>query len=79
MRRIVALLIALGMIVVFSGAALAGDGSGSCQYSSHLTQANAEKADAAKTAATKTPLKEQAEKLILAQKDKLSKPVSEKK
>jgi hypothetical protein len=75
MRRLFALILALGMFVVFSGVALA-DGSGMCSYSAP-TQASTEKTDAAKPVATKSTDKIDADKLLLAQTEKSNKPVSE--
>jgi hypothetical protein len=75
MRRIFALILALGMLVVFSGVALAG-GSGMCSYSEQ-TQASTDKTDAAKPVATKSTDKVEADKLLLAHIEKANKPVSE--
>jgi hypothetical protein len=55
MRKFMALLIAAGLVFVFSSAALAG-AFGECSYGSH-NQAATDKADAAKPVATKAPEK----------------------
>jgi hypothetical protein len=75
MRRLFALILALGMLVVLSGVVLAGD-SGMCSYSAP-TQASTEKTDTAKPVATKSTDKIDADKLLLAQTEKFNKPVSE--
>ena len=77
MRNIVALIVALSVVVMFSGAALAG-GDG-CSYGSHPAQyvQDKEKVDAAKTVATSAPHKTDAEKPLLVQGDKLAKTASE--
>jgi hypothetical protein len=77
MRHIVALIVALSAVVMFSGAALAG-GDG-CSYGSHPAQyvQDKEKVDAAKTVANSAPDKTEAEKLLLAQGDKPAKTASE--
>jgi hypothetical protein len=77
MRRIVALLVVLAVVVVFSGVSLAG-GFGFCDSSSHVNQAQTDKVDAAKPVAKATTPKAEAEKLALAQTNKPSKPAAEK-
>jgi hypothetical protein len=74
MRRIFALVVALGMIAVFSGAVFA---EGMCSYSSQVNQAATDKADTPKTVATQTTEKADADKLVVAQTDKVAKPASE--
>ena len=75
MRRIMALFVAVGVVVVFGGVVLAG-GFGECGYGSH-NQAAADKADTSKIAATQPPEKADADKLALAQTDKAVKPAPE--
>lgn len=72
MRRIVALIVAVGVVVVFGGVALAG-GSGECSYSSY-NQAATDKAEASKAVATKAPDKANVDKLVIAQTNKPSQP-----
>lgn len=74
MRRVVTLMLALGMMVVFSGVALA---DGMCSYGSHPTQASGEKTDAAKPVAAQPSEKIDADKLVLAQTEKSNKPANE--
>jgi hypothetical protein len=76
----VALIVALSIVVMLGGAALAG-GDGACSYGSHPAQyvQDKEKADAAKTVANSAPDKTDAEKLLLAQGDKLAKTAAESK
>lgn len=77
MRRIVALMVALAVVIVFSGVALAG-GFGFCDSSSQVNQAQTDKADTAKPVAKTTTPKAEAEKLVLVQTNKPSKPTAEK-
>ena len=76
MRRIVALTVALA-VVGFSSVVLAG-GSGLCEYSSHVNQAQTDKTDTAPPVAKVMTPKTEAEKLVVAQTNKPSKPVAEK-
>ena len=69
MRKALALLVVLGLVVVFGGMALAGE-FGTCNYQSHAKQVMADKADAPKPAATKSTLQADSNKLVLAQTDK---------
>jgi hypothetical protein len=77
MRNIVAWIVALSVVVMLGGAALAG-GDGACSYGSYPAQQvqEKEKADAAKTVATAAPDKTEAEKLLLMQGDKVAKTVA---
>jgi hypothetical protein len=74
MHRFFALVVALGMVAVFSGAVCA---EGMCNYGVKMNQAATDKADTAKTLATKTPEKAEADKLLLAQTEKAAKPAPE--
>jgi len=74
MRRIIALVVALGIVAAFSGVVFA---EGMCSYGSKVNQAATDKADISKPVATKTPEKAEADKLLLAQTDKVAKPASE--
>ena len=76
MRRIVVLIVAVGMVVVFGGVALAG-GFGECGYGSQANQAAVDKADTSKTVATQPTGKADTDKLALAQPDKVVKPAPE--
>lgn len=76
MRRIAVLIVAVGMVVVFGGVALAG-GFGECGYGSHVNQAATDKADPSKAVATQPTEKADANKLALAQTDKAAKPAHE--
>ena len=80
MRNIVAWIVALSVMVMLGGAALAG-GDGACSYGSHPAQyvQDKEKVDAAKTVATSAPDKTDAEKPLLTQGDKLAKTAAESK
>jgi len=72
MRRIAALIVAVGMVVVFGGVALAG-GFGECSYN----QAAKDKAEASKNVATNAPEKADADKVVIAQTDKPAQPAPE--
>jgi hypothetical protein len=72
MRRIVVLIVAVGMVVVFGGVALAGN-LGECSSGSHVNQAVTDKADASKTVETQAPEKVDANKVVLVQTDKMVK------
>jgi hypothetical protein len=75
MRRIVAFIVAVGMVVVFGGVALAGGGD--CSFSTR-THAATDKADASKNVATKAPEKADADKVAAAQPiDKSAQPAPE--
>jgi hypothetical protein len=76
MRRIVVLIIAVGMVVVFGGVALAGNG-GECSFGSHVNQAATDKADTSKTVATQPLEKADANKVVMVQTEKLVKPAPE--
>jgi hypothetical protein len=75
MRRVVVLIIAVGLVVVFGGMALAGN-FGECGSGSHVNQA-ADKADTSKTVATQPSEKADADKVVVVQTDKVVKPVLE--
>jgi hypothetical protein len=75
MRNAIALVMALGLVIVFSGAVLA-DGFGTCNYSSHVNQAAADKAGISKTVTTKVVPKADADKRILTHTAKAGKPLS---
>jgi hypothetical protein len=72
MQRAFALVVALSLVVGFSGVALAGD-FGECSYSSHVNRAATDKADTSQTVATKPAPKADADKLLLAFTDKQDK------
>ena len=76
MRRIVVLIVAVGMVVVFGGVALAGN-SGECSSGSHVNQAMTDKADTSKTVATQPLGKVDADKVVLVQTDKVVKSAPE--
>jgi hypothetical protein len=76
MRRIVGLLVAVGMVVVFGGVALAGN-DGACSPGSHVNQAVTDKADTSKTVATQPPEKVDADKVVLVQTNQVVKPSPE--
>ncbi|MGQ4808700.1 hypothetical protein NKDENANG_02088 [Candidatus Entotheonellaceae bacterium PAL068K] len=75
MKRAVALVVALGMVAVFSGVALAGGGFGECSYSSHTSQAARDKVDTSKPVATQVLPKAETDKLIFAKTDKSARTV----
>ena len=70
MKRAVTLVVALSMVAVFSGVALAGGGFGGCSYSSYTSQAAVDKVDTSKPVATQVLPKAETDKLILAKTDK---------
>jgi hypothetical protein len=76
MRRIVILLVAVGMVGVFGGVALAGNG-GECSPGSYVNQAATDKADSSKTVTTQLPEKADADKAVLVQKDRVVKSAPE--
>jgi hypothetical protein len=76
MQRIFAFILAVGMLVIFSGVTFAG-GSGMCSYSSQAGQASADKTDVAKPVATKSTDKVDTDKLVLVHTEKSDKPASE--
>jgi hypothetical protein len=76
MQRIFASILAVGVLVVFSGVTFA-DGSGMCSYGSHTGQASADKTDTAKSVATKPTDKINTDKLVLVQTQKSNQPASE--
>jgi hypothetical protein len=76
MRRILALGVMLTVVMMFSGAALAGD-FGSCDSRAHVNQAQTDKATTVKPVAEATP-KIEADQLVLVQTVKPSKPAGEK-
>jgi hypothetical protein len=71
-KKALALLVALGVLVAFSGLAFA-------DCAGHVNQAQIDKSDATKTVATKSTPKAQLDKLLLAKSDRPDKPASEKK
>jgi hypothetical protein len=76
MRRIVVLLVAVGMVVVFGGVALAGN-LGECSSGSHVNQATIDKSDTSKMMATQPSGKVDADKVVLVQTDTVVKPAPE--
>jgi hypothetical protein len=76
MQRIFAFILAVGMLVVFSGVTFA-DGFGTCSYGSHAGQASADKTDTAKPVATKSTDKIDTDKLVLVHTEKSNKPATE--
>jgi hypothetical protein len=76
MQRVFAFILAMGMLVAFSGVTFA-DGSGMCSYGSHTGQTSADKTDAAKSIATKPTDKIDTDKLVLVQTQKSNQPASE--
>ena len=68
MRRVLALGMVLGLVVVFGGMAFAGE-FGGCSYGSHLNTAK-QKANTATPVATKSQPTVEAGKVLLAQQDK---------
>lgn len=76
MQRIFVFILAMGMLVVFSGVTFA-DGFGMCSYGSQAGQASADKTDAAKPVATKSTDKVDTDKLVLVHTEKSNKPASE--
>jgi hypothetical protein len=74
MQRIAALLMALGLVVVFSGVTLAGDG---CGYKTQATQAGMDKADSTQQPAVAAAEKADSDKTIVARTDKTAKSVLE--
>jgi hypothetical protein len=69
-----ALFMVFGLCLVWGGVAFAGD-AGMCDYSKHVNQAKAEKADTKQKEATQSAT----EKLFLVQADKIRKAVPVKK
>jgi hypothetical protein len=76
MQRVFAVILAVGMLVVFSGTTFAGE-SGMCSYGSPAGQASADKTDATKPVATKSTDKIDTDKLVLVQTQQSNKPASE--
>jgi hypothetical protein len=74
MQRVVALVLTLGMMVVFSGVALAGE---MCSYNLQAGQTTGEKAETGKPVATKSTDKIDADKVVVAQTEKSNQPASE--
>ena len=74
MQRVVALVLTLGLVVVFSGVALAGE---TCSYNLQAGQTTVDKADAGQSVATKSTDKIDADKVVVAQTEKSNKPASE--
>ena len=71
MKRVMALVVALGAVVVFSGAALAGGGGfGECSYGSRVNQAAVDQVNTSKPVATQVLPKAMTDKLILAKTDR---------
>jgi hypothetical protein len=77
MRRILALGVMLTVVMMFSGAALAGD-FGSCDSRAHVNQAQTDKATTVKPVAKEATPKIEADQLVLVQTVKPSKPAGEK-
>ena len=77
MRKVIAVLMALGFVMAVSGVAFAGGADGVCSYS-HAKQVAAEKVDTNKPVAKKSDTKTVMDKLLLAQK-KAGKPVASEK
>lgn len=78
MRKVMALFVVLGLCMVWGGLAFAGD-LGTCDYSKHVNQAKADKADVERKEATQPASQTAAEKLFLVQADKMHKAVPAKK
>jgi hypothetical protein len=76
MRNAIAVVMALGLVIVGSRAVLAGGGFGTCDYSSHVNQAAADKAEISKNVATKVVPKADADKRMLTHTAKADKPLS---
>ncbi len=75
MKRMAALVVALGMVVVFSGVALAGGGGfGECSYSSRVNQAAVDKVDTSKPVATQVLPKAAPDKPLFAKTNKPNQP-----
>ncbi len=78
MKKALTLVLALSLVMVFSGVALAGFGE--CSYGSRAKLTVADKADASKTVASKDETKAEGDKFALVQKtDIVSKPSTTKK
>ncbi len=77
MKKAIVLALALGLVVVFSSAALADFGE--CRYGSHAKRTVADKLDTSKTVASKDTIKLAGDKLARVQKDNLNQPASPKK
>lgn len=67
MKKISILVMALALVVAFSGMVLAGGDFGMCDYSSHAKQATSDKADTTKDVASKSSSRIDTSKLALAQ------------
>jgi hypothetical protein len=78
MRKIVALMMALAVVMVFSSVVLAG-GFGFCDSSSQVNQAQTDKAETTKPVAKSTTPKAEADTLVVAQTNNPSKPTADKK
>ena len=78
MRKVIAVLMALGFVMAVSGVAFAGGADGMCSYS-QAKQVAAEKVDTNKPVAKKSDTKTVMDKLLLAQKKQASKPVASEK
>lgn len=74
MQRVVALVLTLGLVVVLSGVALAGE---ACSYNLQAGQTTVDKADAEKPAVAKSTDKMDTDKVVVAQTEKSNKPTSE--
>jgi hypothetical protein len=72
----IALLVALGFVVVCSGVALAGAG-GECGYKTHSTQAGTDKVDTSAQPIASAPDKAEADKVLVAQTNNAGKPTAE--
>ena len=75
MQRIMTLIVAASMVMVFGGVAFAG-GDGTCSYGSH-NQAATDKTDASKNVAVKASEKTDSDKVVIAQTDKPAQPAPE--
>ena len=75
MKRIMALIVAAGMVMVIGGVAFAG-GDGACSYGSH-NQAATDKTDASKNVAVKASEKADSDKVVIAQTEKPAQPTPE--
>jgi hypothetical protein len=76
MRRIVVLIVAVGMVVVFGGVALAGS-FGECGPGSQVNQATTDKADTSQPVATQPQEKVDTNKVVLVQTNRMVRPAPE--
>ena len=75
MQKTLAFLAALSFVAMLSGVALA-DGSGMCNYGSHVKQMASDQTQDSKTVATTQLPKTEVDKLLVAQTEKPNKPAS---